>query len=227
MMNDDKEIRRMFDEYADGLEPRPDLASRAHEKMNATRRDASRPVNRKHVVLISLASLAAVAVGIFAVNAVKEIFDSDSSSSAPMQITKYEVTDVRAVSVSREDISKYFDMSALEAQYDVFAENYFACYLKSSGELVYYRGTFGIETEFGTTQVGMIAEKAEYRRTDLETEFSGLLDANTAPVTEQYYIDGEYISKSYYSADDTHYYVTTMGNTEDAYEIISNMIRKP
>ncbi len=234
MMNDDKDIRRMFDEYADGLEPRPDLASKAREKMNSSRRDPARRVNRLRAALIGLASLggvaACVAVGIYAFNVVSRDLGGSTAPSAPssptpMQVTKYDVTDVRAVAVSRDEISKYFDVAALEAQYDVFAENYYACYLKSSGELVYYRGTFGMETEYGATQVGMIAEKAEYRRTDLETEFSALFGASAHPVTEQEYVGGEYISQTYYSPADTHYYVTTMGNEDKAQEIIECIMR--
>ena len=228
MDEQDKDIERLFDDFADGLESRPDLARKAQERISA-RRDGARG---KRIAVISFASIvgaaASVAVGIFAVGAALRISNgSGNDSSAPPTVyaTQYDIRDVRAVAVSRDEASEYFDISAIEDRYNVFAENYYACYLKNSGEFVYVRGSLGIETEYGTTQVGMIPEKAEYRRTDLGETFAEIIAENNRPAVVRTYIDGEYISQTYLGTATTHYYVTTMGNDENAYNVVADILR--
>ena len=229
MEEKDKDIERLFDEYADGLRPRADLASRARQQMQPRRERA----HAKRVAVISIASFAGVAasiaVAVLSVNALFRVSGNDGagSSATPPAInaTEYNIADVRAVSVSRETATEYFDLSSIEEQYNVFAESYYACYLKESGELVYVRGSFGLETENGTTQVGMIAEKAEYRRTDLNQNFKYIIGNSSEPITAKNYIDGEYISQTYWSTETTHYYVTTMGNDGTAYSVVADILR--
>lgn len=231
----DKDIRQLFDEYADGLGSRPDLAAKAREKMRVRRQADSARGRRAALVLACMAGAAAsVTVCVFAVKTLFNVTGgmnddppTDNSPAVPPSTvftTTYAVSDVRAVAVSREVASEYFDISSIEAQCNVFAETYYACYLKDSGELVYVRGAFGMETEYGTTQVGVIAEKAAYRRTDLEHKFSNIIRDSATPLVAKAYIDGEYVSQVYLGTSSLHYYVTTMGNDEYAYDIVADLL---
>lgn len=220
----DKDIERLFDGYADELEDRSDLARSARERMRSQRHDSARG---KRIALISIASVAGVAaaaaVGVFAVSAALRIADVGNGSAPPaVNETQYDIHDVRAVAVSREQAAEYFDISVIEERYNVFAENYYACYLEND-ELVYVRGSFGMETEYGTTQVGVIAEKAEYRRSDLKNSFAAVIAESNRPISVYDYINGEYVSQTYMGTESTHYYVTTMGNDENAYTVVTGI----
>ena len=99
MDEQDKDIERLFDDFADGLESRPDLARKAQERISA-RRDGARG---KRIAVISFASIvgaaASVAVGIFAVGAALRISNgSGNGSSTPPTVyaTQYDIRDVRA-----------------------------------------------------------------------------------------------------------------------------------
>ena len=229
MEEKDKDIERLFDEYADDLRPRADLAQRARQQMQPRRERA----HAKRVAAISIASLAgaaaSIAVAVLSVNALFRASGrpGENSPASPPAVyaTEYNISDVRAVSISRKTAEEYFDFSAIERNCDIFDENYYACYLKDGGELVYIRGSFGMATESGTTQVGIIAEKAGYRRTDLIQNFKNIITTDDSPVVAKNYLDGEYISQTYWGTATTHYYVTTTGNDQAAYSVVADILR--
>lgn len=235
MDEQDKDIKKLFDEYADGLEPRPELSRRAREKLVSRRRDTVHRGRRAALVLACMAGAAAsVTVCVFAVNSIFGTFGGngstgDHSPAAPAEPDtsygiEYDVGDVRAVRITREDASEYFDLAPVEANYEIFSESYYACYMKESGELAYIRGSFGMSAENGTTQVALVAEKSKFRRTDLNADFAAIISNGGSPVTARAYIDGEYVSKTYLDAHGLHYYVTTMGNDAYAYNVIAEIL---
>lgn len=234
MDEQDKDIRKLFDEYADGLEPRPELSKRAREKLVSRRRDTAHRGRRAALVLACMAGAAAsVTVCVFAVNtffgAVGGGNSGGSGDHSPAEPDtsygiEYDVGDVRAVRITREDASEYFDLSPVEAKYEIFSESYYACYMKESGELAYIRGAFGMSADSGTTQVALVAENSQFRRTDLGADFAAIISSDGSPVTARTYIDGEYVSKTYLDAHGLHYYVTTMGNDAYAYNVIADIL---
>ncbi len=229
-MNDkDKDIQQLFDGYADSLETRPDLADAARDKLRAV---SPAPKKRKTALWVSLASVGSAAmcalVVIAAVNLVGKVdnsLPSDQSPSEPdnpLPSVSYTINQVRAERVDTGFMENYIDMVGASAYGDVFAENYYACYLKDSETLVYVKAVFGVDTGYGNIEMSVIVENTGYERDDLKSKYSGYRKGEYTYRTE--FVRGEYVTYAFYSDKDYRYYVSAMGNVDGAQNIARKLI---
>lgn len=229
----DEQLSRLFDDYAEAMDPRPELSSRAREAMTAkTENKAKEKQPPRRAVYIGLCGLAAAAVvGVFAVGVLPRIFggknDSggeDAAGPPTSYATRYNISDVRAVSVSEEFADEYISMSAIKECAEVFAADYYACYIDGADDPVYIKAVFGVAADDGVIEMCVIAENGDYRRNDLESRFDGLITANGAYRYRYDRINGEYVTMAYFEAHAYNYYVVSTSSVEGAIDIIEKLL---
>lgn len=226
----DKQIERLFDDYASELPPNIQLASRAKQKL----RDKHKA--KKPIFWVGIAS-AAAAASAFAVGAVAITVFSLSSiwggnghtgngsdhAEAPA-VHSYSISDIKAVSVDAEFAKNYIDVSGLDSA-EVFSQSYYACYLKGTDEFVYLKAVLGVGYNDGSLQMSIVAEKPEYSGEE-RTETYGKLAYGTNYRYHTEYVKGEYITLAYCKTEEYKYYVSAMGNADGAQDIAQIIIKK-
>lgn len=241
MDDKDRQLQQLFDDYANELPERHDLASKARAQMTEkngkryereTRRISARA--KRRTVIITVSSLAAAAaVGVFAFGVLPKMLVGGSNSGTPpatdgdaslVGITRYSLDEVRAVSVSAEFAKSYIDLDELRAQSDVFDEHYYACYIENKEDPVYVRAVFGVGTTNGTTEMSVIAERDGYRRNDLQKSYGGLITPSGYYMYYNDYDRGEYVTAAYFAARGYNYYVYAQSGAGFANDLIENLL---
>ncbi|MBD5131511.1 MAG: hypothetical protein HDT28_02805 [Clostridiales bacterium] len=232
MNEKDEQLNGLFDEYANDLQPRTDLAQKARDELVRKNEKKQKPALRYGVIFGSLAAAAAVAVfafsvlpGLFTGNndgaTNEENGPSDASPATPSAVS-YTIGEVRATKTTRSDISDFIDISRIEnAGYEVYSENYYNCYIKESNTLAYVKAVFGVSTDKGNIEISVIAERDGYKRTDLAEQYGYLMKSDRRISYAESYQDGEYMTMAYITDYDIHYYVSTMGNTDGAQNLFN------
>ncbi|MDE7165166.1 MAG: hypothetical protein K2O04_07095 [Clostridiales bacterium] len=226
----DRQIERLFDDYASSLEPNEQLANRAKQKMQSKRKAKKRPI---FWVGFACACAAAVAVAVFSVSS---FFGSDdlagnnsdnSANSAPPirpapAVQSYSISDVRAVSVDYGFANDYINTTGLDGA-EVFSQSYYACYIKDTNEFAYLKAVLGVSYNGGNIQMSVVAEMPEYANKEREQDY-GSLTVGTGYKYYTEYINGEYVTMAYCKTEDCKYYVSAMGNAKGAQDVVAEII---
>ena len=218
----DKQIERLFDDYASSLQPNTHLASKAMEHMRAKQK-------RRTVIWGRLAAACGVfLVAIFAVTAfigisiLGGIGGNISDPPAVSSITNYSISEVRASKVDASFAADYLNMK-MPADAQIFSQSYYACYIKESGEYVYLKAVLGISYNGGNIQMSVVAEKSDYAGKELAAEYMSLM-SDTGYKYDTHYIQGEYMTMAYRKTDECNYYVSAMGNVDGAQNIVQFLL---
>ena len=219
----DKQIERLFDDYASSLQPNAHLAGKAAEKM----RSKQKP-NRRDVIWGSLAAVfGALFMAVFSVSTYfgRKYFGSGNdnpASDSPPSIVNYSISEIRASRVDASFAADYLNLD-IPSSAQIFSENYYACYLKDSGEFVYLKAVLGISYDDGNIQMTVVAEKSNYKGKELAAEFGFLMrDPGYNYGTD--HIRGEYVTMAYRKTNEYNYYVSSMGNVGGAESIAEILV---
>lgn len=225
MMNEkDKQIERLFDDYASTIQPNTRLAVKAMEKL----RTKQKPSNRRDVIWGSLAAVfGALFMAVFAVtNYIGRKNHAgnggDIVPDSPPSIVNYSISEIKAQKVDASFAADYLNLD-IPPSAQIFSENYYACYIKASGEFVYLKAVLGIAYNDGNIQMTVVAEKSNYKGKELAAEFEYLMrDPGYNYGTD--YIRGEYVTMAYRKTNEYNYYVSSMGNVGGAESIAEILV---
>lgn len=246
------EIKKLFDDYADELTPRQDLASKAKTAMSVKNNKQSvksnkQSANRRIGWIASLAS--AFVVLIICVGIVLPFINGNGSdihpgieqtpSQGPGQnaqtgdeslnsIVYYAISDVKGKSVGLSDVDDKLQISRLEySGYQIVSERYYAFYT-DEGELAYIKALIGVRGDSGFAEITIIAEADGMVRDDFKDIYLqyGNLDESLLVRDTQLDDKGEYVTQGFFKARDMHFYVyaTTGASRSLSEKIISNLL---
>lgn len=225
----DKQIERLFDEYANSLEPKPDLSERARQSMRAKREHKAR---RPAAFWAGLAAVCgALVIAVFGVAVFLGKNDgtggnsdgdkTDNSAAAP-DAYSYTVGDVLASAVDADFAGGYISTSSVsDAQ--IFSEKYYACYIKDTQQFAYLKAVLGVTYNGGNFQIGIIVEEPQFSNNEREKQFVGVISDNDYLYSSKYE-KGEYVTMAYLRKNGYKYYVTAMGNATGAQEVAAELI---
>ncbi|MCH5154546.1 MAG: hypothetical protein J1F71_04975, partial [Clostridiales bacterium] len=168
MNEKDKQIEQLFDEYASTLEPNERLADKARQSMRTNKGETKKRTWHAGLVAACAAVVATVLiiVPIFAVNIFSGGNNSSGGGTLAPEVHSYSISEIKANRVDADFAVDYLS-TELPVGADIFSENYYACYIKQTGEFVYLKAVFGIEYNGGNIQMSVIAEKAGYAGSEL------------------------------------------------------------
>lgn len=243
----DKQIERLFDDYASSLEPNEKLSVNALQKMRG--KNSKPKKSRAPVWIGAVATCAAVAVVVFSVMSFwggngsagghsnntgstgsmwpsepNAPSDSDNSPAidAPNSQQSYGVNDVRSADVNGSFAASYIDTSKLsDAQ--IVNEKYYAYYLNTTDEFVYFKAEINISYNGGNIQMNIIAESSMFTNEELNQEYSAVIkgsDYNFSTANN----NGEYNTIAYCKQGGYKYYVSATGDADGAENIAKNII---
>ena len=224
MNEKDKQIERLFDDYASSLRPTTHLAGKAMEQMRARQKP-----KRRTVVWGSLiAACGALLVSVFTVAAFIGRINSSpsggghSGNSPAPSVINYSISEVRASRVDASFAADYLNIN-VPSEAQIFSQSYYACYIKDSGEFVYLKAVLGISYNGGNIQMSVVAEKSDYAGKELAAEYKHLM-RGTGYKYDTDYIQGEYVTMAYRKTDEYNYYVSAMGNVDGAQDIAEYLV---
>ena len=223
----DRQIERLFDDYASSIEPNAHLANKAKQKMQAKRK------NKRPIFWVGLVSAvaAAAAIAVFSVSSffgnVDNSGDGPSNDAAPnvppiSAAQSYSISEVRAVSVDYDFAKDYINTIDL-GDAEVYSQTYYACYVKDTDEFAYLKAVLGVSYNGGNIQMSVVAEKPEYECTERVDNYKSLVNRDRYGYYTEY-INGEYVTMAYCKTKDCKYYVSAMGNVMGAHQIAAKII---
>lgn len=225
--NKDKQIQRMFDAYADSLENDPRLADRARNKL---RQSNARRSTRKRPWWIAVAAACVAFVALVLSIPFLRVGDRSTGNMTPMtptppeitEVKSYSISEVRAVRTDADFASAYITTSTGGAE--VFGADYYACYIKATGEFVYLKAVLGVSYNGGTLQLCIVAERSGYAGIELAADYREVMIKHGSYKYDTEYVCGEYITTAYYKTSDLKYYVTAYGNVDGGQNIVAALI---
>lgn len=221
----DRQIERLFDDYASSLEPNEQLANKAKQKLREKSKE------KRPIFWVGLVSVCAAAVAV-AVFSVSSFFGSDdtglgnggdytNNSAIVPNVHSYSISEVRAVSVSSDFAKDYINVEGIGAE--VFSQSYYACYIKDTNEFAYLKAVLGVSYNGGNLQMSVVAEKPGYMSKEREADYDSLIYGTGYKYYNEY-IKGEYVTMAYCKTEDCKYYVSAMGNAYGAQDIAAKII---
>lgn len=223
--NKDNQIQRLFDDYADSLQAEPRLADKARQQLRQNNEQKSS--RRRPWWIAVAAACAAVALLVWVAPFLRSA-DGAPGNQRPVpdgpvnDIKSYSISEVRATRTDA-DFAKDFINTSLDAGAQVFSENYYACYIKATGEFVYLKAVLGVSYGGGNLQIRIVVEKTGYNGEEFTDDYKDVIsDIGYRYNTE--FICGEYVTTAYRKKTDYKYYVTAMGNAEGGQNIIAEII---
>lgn len=247
------EIKKLFDDYAEDLTPRQDLASKAKAFMSVKNSNKQKAQGNKQsangrfkwiasfacafVVLIISVGIVLPLINGNGINTPSN--DEHTQPPAPGQnaqteetdktIVYYTLSDVKGKTVALSEVDNALQISRLHnsSNYQVVSERYYAFYT-DDGDLAYIKALLGVRTDDGFAEITLIAEVNGMVRDDLKgiySQYHGIYDNDLISSTE---LDknGEYVTQGYFSARNMHFYVyaETGANSWLSEQIISNLL---
>lgn len=246
MKKNDDAIQKLFDDYAEDLVERPDLAERAKAALVAQNAaDAEKAQKqRKPNVWNWLAPVCAVLL-VFVVSfsvlgrlGILQRGDSedDNISEGNQHATSpdspymqyYSSSEVKGRRISLSDCDETLRISQIkaESEYQVVSERYYAFYF-SDGTLAYVKAVIGVRTEAGLCEITIIAETDGLLRNDLRETYERNIGGRTADIMITLPDGtGEFVTNAYFSARGAHFYVYAMTGASStlAEEILSKIL---
>ena len=246
MKKNDDSIQKLFDDYADGLNERTDLADKARQAL--AEQNAKKAQRRKPKIWNWLAPVCAVLILVVSISLWSRIIggfggfgpggvpnypndgpsQSDGNGNHNAQIIYYSLSDVKGRSVTPSQASKTLDVSAIEAdrEYKIVYERYYAFYF-ASGRLAYVKALLGVRSEEGFCEITIIAEVDGVVRKDLLEYYDAYIRSGDVAMMRTKLDDkGEYVTNACFSVAKAHCYVSAMTGANDrlAEKIISKIL---
>lgn len=221
--NKDKQIQRLFDDYAESLEVNSRLADKARDRLRQSNERKSK-AKRPWWLAVAAGCVAFVAL-VLSIPFMRSA-DGSGGNMRPVPDTpktkSYSISEVKATRADA-DFAKDYITTSLNSGAEVFSENYYACYIKATGEFVYLKAVLGISYNGGILQLCIVAEKSGYEGEELTNDYKDVIsDIGYKYNTE--YICGEYVTTAYRKKSDYKYYVTAYGNVEGGHSIVAEII---
>ena len=243
MKKQDESIQNLFDNYAQELTPRVDLAEKAKMEMVANKQAKPSASARKNSSFwLHFAWITPVAVVFIAVIAViftlptfigglGDKFGEETPSDQPTNaVAYYTIADVRGRSVSIEDYDNMLQISRLTSNgYQVVGQRCYA-FFTEEGELRYVKVYLGVRSPDGTfTELELIGEVDGYVRKDLQEIYDRYSTFDGLGTESHYDSAGEYITNGYFAARDLHFYVVARNGqvTQAARDIMQLIYAEP
>lgn len=234
MKRNDDTIQRLFDDYAEDLTERSDLASKAKQELADRKANAKNAKKRKPNIMawlvpICCAFLAVVvAVSVFAPSGESNDGNPNGGTQPPTTLTYYTVSQVTGRRIALSDCDDTLKISKLkqDENYDVVYERYYAFYF-DDGTLAYIKCVLGVRSDEGFCEIAIIAEADGLVRTDLSDAYNGYIrHSSEAFMTTSLDDKGEYVTNAYFSARSSHFYIYAMtgANNQLAEKIISKIL---
>lgn len=243
------EIKKLFDDYADDLTPRQDLASKAKTAMSVKNNKQSakgntQSANRRFRWVASLSCafiVLIVCVGIMLPLITGERPDNsgnhgqthpsgtEENTQTGSDIVYYAMSDFKGKSVALSQVDDALQISRLHesSSYQVVSERYYAFYT-DDGALAYIKALLGVRGNSGFAEITLIAEADGMVRNDLKDIY-----LSYCGVDEYYFVcdtqlddKGEYVTQGFFNARNMHFYVyaTTGANSHLSEKIINNLL---
>lgn len=247
MKKNDDAIQKLFDDYAEDLGQRPDLAERAKAALaakNAAERVNGTKQQRKPNLWSWLAPVCAallVFVVSFSVLGRLGLFsrgdlEDGSITEGNQQMTSpnspymqyYSSADVKGRSVSLAEIDGTLQISQIKAdvEYQVVSERYYAFYFED-GTLAYIKAVLGVRSDEGFCEITVIAEPDGLLRNDLRDAYENNISGRNAEIMITKLDDnGEFVTNAYFSARGAHFYAYALTGASRtlAEEILSKIL---
>ena len=227
MNEKDKQIERLFDDYASSLEPNERLADKARQTL---RKPKERRGKKRRAVKVGIAA-ACAAVAVVTVVSVAPILaarnsgrSDNSVEPAPdiPRITFYSVSEIRARRVNADFARAFIDTADIENA-QVFSEDYYACYIKATNEFVYLKAILGVDCGDGNLQMSIVAEKSTHAGEELAEQYRHVIGERGFGYTTDF-VAGEYVTMAYWKSDKYNYYVSALGNAYGAQYLAADII---
>ena len=159
------EIQKLFDDYADSLSPQPQLASRAKERY------LSMQVAQKPRRAVWAAAVCAVIVFVIAAAAVLPVLTGGGEPQV------YAASQTAGQRVDADFAGEIVNLQAFEGSaYSIVSQKYYA--FRLDGNVVYMAAQLGFSTDQGIVEVQFVAEKDGFVRLDWRTDYERYLKDN-------------------------------------------------
>ena len=200
------EIQKLFDDYAESLSPQPQLASRAKERY------LSMQVAQKPRRAVWAAAVCAVIVFVIAAAAVLPVLTGGGEPQV------YAASQTAGQRVDADFAGEIVNLQAFEGSaYSIVSQKYYA--FRLDGNVVYMAAQLGFSTDQGIVEVQFVAEKDGFVRLDWRTDYERYLKDNDGlRVVERRpeNMPGEYVTNAYFKANGMRFYVYTQCNPSAA-----------
>ena len=236
MKKHDETIQHLFDDYAETLTPRNDLAEKARLEMVANKQAQPSASARKsssgwiHLAWITpvAAVFIAIVVIIFSSPLFAGIGDRLGDNDTPPQpaVAYYTYADVKGKSVSLDYCDYMLQINKLTANgYEIVGQRCYA-FFTDDGELRYVKAYLGLRSADGTfTEITLIAEVDGYVREDLQDIYDSNNSHEGLSVDSSTDTNGEYVTRGYFAARNLHFYVVARnGQRTDVAQDIMKII---
>lgn len=232
MNEKDKQIERLFDDYASSLEPNTRLADKAMQTMRSQKQ--TQKLNPKRRTALWLGLAAACGAAVIAVISVTVFLGRSESggtnnsagdhSAVPAEpiVKSYSISEVKASKADKSFAAEYIN-TALPSGAQIFNESYYACYIKNTNEFVYLKAVLGVSYNGGNIQMSVVAERSGYAGDELSREYKYLMRGTGYRYYVEY-VNGEYVTMAYRKSENYTYYVSAMGNVNGAQDIAKQII---
>lgn len=227
-MKQNDEIQRLFDDYADSLPIRQDLAQKA--AVEAERRKKKPTFWRWFSPLAAALVLVVFCFAVFPSvfpnkdNPGNSASDKPSEGQNQTQILHYAVSDVVGKTLSAEEAQTTFKADELNSDVgQVIYQKYYVFYMRGTTDVAYYKACLGVMINGNLTEVYAIAENKNYRSDDLYRDFASFYSGEQT----QYhfgYERGEWVTGACFVSRDFRYFVSTTGGNDDGMKIIEKLM---
>ena len=242
MKKNDDTIQKLFDDYAEGLNERTDLADKARQAL--AEQNAKKAQRRKPRLWAWLAPVCAVLILVVSISVWAPIiggldFGSSGLPNNPSQndgdnannnaqINYYSLSQVKGRRVTASQASETIDVSAIESdgEFGIVYERYYAFYFEN-GKLAYVKALLGVRSEEGFCEITIIAELDGMVRDDLRYYYNDYIrNSDVAIMNTRLEERGEYVTVACFNIANAHCYVYAMtgANAQLAEKIISKIL---
>ena len=242
MKKNDETIQQLFDDYAEGLNERTDLADKARQAL--AEQNAKKAQQRKPRLWAWLAPICAVLILVVSISIWAPIFggldfgpsgmpnnpsqNEGDSANNNERIKYYSLLDVKGRNVTAAQAGEMIDVSAIESdgEFEIVYERYYAFYFEN-GKLAYVKALLGVRSEEGFCEITIIAEADGVVRNDLRDFYHAYIRGHdVAYMYTRLEERGEYVTNACFNITNAHCYVSAMtgANSQLAEKIISKIL---
>lgn len=231
----DKQIERLFDDYASSIKPNERLADKAIQTMRTER---VKPKSKRTAVWISMAaSCAAVLITVVSVVSfygynggegggsslgdASGDFTHGAAPSAPEMCVSYVFSELRAESADRNIADNYINTAVLNSM-QTTSESYLRYYYKDTAGFVGFKAELEIAGE-QPCKIEIFAENMSYKCAELSQKYAALMTGAGYAYNAEY-SDGAYVTLAYCEKKGFRYYAQASSGGEDAHGIIAEII---
>ena len=240
MKKNDDSIQKLFDDYAEGLNERDDLAEKARQAL--TEQNAKKAKQRKPKIWNWLAPICAALIIVVVSISIWTPSGSLDGTMTPSQtpgqsgqnanqgvhVNYYALSEVKGRSVPSSQVDETLNVTQIEDDeaHVIVSESYYAFYFED-GKLAYVKAILGVRSDEGFCEIVIIAEADGVVRRDLSDIYDYYISGRrhvtmfTLPDDK-----GEFVTNAYFNARNYHFYVSAMtgANGHLAEKIISKIL---